>query len=263
LSVPRYDFNWQHTYRFAEPLAIPRGTKLHCIAHWDNSERNPANPDPKKTVKFGPQSWDEMMVGQLEYIVPVGQRQDNPARGAQSEEERGHIQGFAKVAAAEAAKLPVAKWKSDPDPDKTAIARIAGQAMLVIPDKMLSEAALGKIGKEVMIVGQLWLKGMAPAIDGKASTPDSFQEVLVPIGQDRHLALDLCMLGVRRNADDWQLVILARDRELLAVPLKKAVGKKGLPIELDAKQVKGRASQVTVHLLGQYQATLPVIISGP
>lgn len=69
LSVPRYDFAWQSVYRFAEPPLIPRGAKLHLIAHWDNSKNNPANPDPNSEVRFGLQTWEEMMNGWLDYVV--------------------------------------------------------------------------------------------------------------------------------------------------------------------------------------------------
>lgn len=63
LDVPRYDFNWQITYELEEPKRLPKGTTLKCTAHFDNSENNPANPDPTDTVKFGPQTWHEMMIG--------------------------------------------------------------------------------------------------------------------------------------------------------------------------------------------------------
>lgn len=68
LSVPRWDFNWQNVYRFREPLKLPKGAKLHAVAHWDNSANNPLNPDAKKSVRFGLQTWDEMMVGFVAYV---------------------------------------------------------------------------------------------------------------------------------------------------------------------------------------------------
>jgi thiol-disulfide isomerase/thioredoxin len=68
LSVPRWDFNWQNVYRFQEPLKLPKGAKLHSVAHWDNSPNNPLNPDPSKGVRFGLQTWDEMMVGFVAYV---------------------------------------------------------------------------------------------------------------------------------------------------------------------------------------------------
>ena len=61
LSVPRYSFNWQVVYYLAKPLKLPEGTKVEITAHWDNSANNPLNPDPSKTVKWGNQSWDEML----------------------------------------------------------------------------------------------------------------------------------------------------------------------------------------------------------
>lgn len=68
LSVPNYDFNWQHRYRFAQPVSLPAGTTLECVAHFDNSADNPANPDPTKAVRWGDQTWEEMMIGWYGYI---------------------------------------------------------------------------------------------------------------------------------------------------------------------------------------------------
>jgi peroxiredoxin len=63
LSVPQFDFNWQNTYRLSEPVEVPKGSTLHCVAHFDNSKDNPANPNPKKIVRWGDQTWEEMMIG--------------------------------------------------------------------------------------------------------------------------------------------------------------------------------------------------------
>lgn len=63
LDVPKYDFNWQLRYEFAEPKLIPKGTVVRCTAGFDNSEDNPNNPDATRTVGWGQQSWDEMMIG--------------------------------------------------------------------------------------------------------------------------------------------------------------------------------------------------------
>jgi peroxiredoxin len=67
LDVPRYDFNWQLNYELREPIDVPAGAVMHCTAWYDNSARNPANPDPTATVGFGEQTWDEMMIGYVEY----------------------------------------------------------------------------------------------------------------------------------------------------------------------------------------------------
>ena len=71
LDIPRYDFNWQLRYDFKEPKTFPKGSTLRLTAVFDNSTGNRANPDPSKTVKWGQQTYDEMMVGYLEYVVPV------------------------------------------------------------------------------------------------------------------------------------------------------------------------------------------------
>ncbi len=63
LDVPKYDFNWQLKYTLAEPRWLEKGTKIYCTAVYDNSEDNLVNPDPTKTVHWGDQSWDEMMIG--------------------------------------------------------------------------------------------------------------------------------------------------------------------------------------------------------
>ena len=69
LSVPDYDFNWQSVYRLAEPLRVPKGTKLTWTGWWDNSADNPRNPDPTKEVRWGLQTWDEMQNGWMELVV--------------------------------------------------------------------------------------------------------------------------------------------------------------------------------------------------
>jgi hypothetical protein len=70
LDIPRYDFNWQLLYRLAEPLTLSAGDTLVFTAWFDNSAGNPANPDPTKTVRWGPQTFDEMHLGYVEYYVP-------------------------------------------------------------------------------------------------------------------------------------------------------------------------------------------------
>jgi hypothetical protein len=63
LRVPRYDFNWQLSYEPASPIVLPKGSRIECTAWYDNSPNNPHNPDPKSEVRYGDQSWEEMMFG--------------------------------------------------------------------------------------------------------------------------------------------------------------------------------------------------------
>jgi hypothetical protein len=74
MSVSDYDFGWQTQYMLAEPIFIPKGTRIDCLAEWDNSANNPRNPDPTVSVRNGEQSFDEMMIGFVDYIVADGLR---------------------------------------------------------------------------------------------------------------------------------------------------------------------------------------------
>jgi hypothetical protein len=74
LKVPKYDFNWQLTYVLKEPIALPKGTRLDCLAHFDNSTKNRYNPDPTKEVRWGDQTWEEMMIGWFGFTRDAEQR---------------------------------------------------------------------------------------------------------------------------------------------------------------------------------------------
>jgi len=74
LNMPKYDFNWQLTYELKKPLFLPRGSRLDCVAHFDNSTKNKFNPDATKEVSWGPQTWEEMMIGwytTVRYLNPA------------------------------------------------------------------------------------------------------------------------------------------------------------------------------------------------
>lgn len=69
LRVPKYDFNWQLSYFVKQPIAVPKGSRIECTAHHDNSAGNKFNPDPSITVRWGDQTWEEMMIGWIDYTV--------------------------------------------------------------------------------------------------------------------------------------------------------------------------------------------------
>ena len=71
LSVPKYDFNWQISYELKTPKVLPKGTIVEVIAHYDNSAANKFNPDPSKDVKWGDQTFEEMMIGFWSTVIPV------------------------------------------------------------------------------------------------------------------------------------------------------------------------------------------------
>lgn len=69
LNVPQYDFSWQTVYYFKEPKAIPKGSKIMVTGYFDNSTKNKYNPDPTKAVRYGEPTYDEMMIGWMDYTV--------------------------------------------------------------------------------------------------------------------------------------------------------------------------------------------------
>jgi hypothetical protein len=73
LSVPKYDFAWQSYYMLKEPVRAPKGTRIDCTAYFDNSDKNKHNPDPTKEVKWGDQTWEEMMIGWMSYSLDKSQ----------------------------------------------------------------------------------------------------------------------------------------------------------------------------------------------
>lgn len=95
LSVPNYDFNWQHTYVFNDPLPLSRLDSLHFEATFDNSEQNPFNPDPKQSVTWGDQTWEEMAVAFFEISEPrrvpgtkAGRSADAPAQDTAERQQK-------------------------------------------------------------------------------------------------------------------------------------------------------------------------------
>jgi Copper type II ascorbate-dependent monooxygenase, C-terminal domain len=79
LNVPNYSFSWQTVYQFKKPLAIAKGTRLVVTAHFDNSTKNRYNPDATKTVRFGEPTYDEMMIGWINYTVDSQHLRDETA----------------------------------------------------------------------------------------------------------------------------------------------------------------------------------------
>ena len=71
-SVPHYSFNWKTRYEFKEPVAAPKGTRVECLAHFDNSAKNLNNPNPANLVYWGDQTWQEMMIGFVDYALAEG-----------------------------------------------------------------------------------------------------------------------------------------------------------------------------------------------
>ena len=84
LDVPRYDFNWQTAYYLKKPRTMPAGARLHAIAHFDNSEANLNNPDPTQTVRWGDQTYEEMMIGYFDIAYSRNKEQEKAGAGVRA-----------------------------------------------------------------------------------------------------------------------------------------------------------------------------------
>ncbi len=112
LDVPHYDFGWQTNYRLAEPKFMPRGTRMDCYAKFDNSDDNLNNPDPSTSVRFGDQTWEEMMIGFFEQ-APADEDRTDPNRKYQP------------LTRLERFNVIMAATKGEPDENVKAIAYMA------------------------------------------------------------------------------------------------------------------------------------------
>jgi len=96
LDVPRYDFNWQTNYRLAEPITLPAGFQVECEASFDNSPENPFNPDPTAAVRWGDQSFQEMMIAFFEIAAPVGSLNRESGGRGPTDGQRGEAKALAQ-----------------------------------------------------------------------------------------------------------------------------------------------------------------------
>jgi hypothetical protein len=79
LNVPNYSFSWQTVYYLKRPMAIPKGTKLMVTGYFDNSSKNKYNPDATKAVRFGEPTYDDMMIGWIDYTADRERPTPDPA----------------------------------------------------------------------------------------------------------------------------------------------------------------------------------------
>lgn len=147
---------------------------------------------------------------------------------------------------------------TDPDVKRPVAVRADERGGMVLPETKLSAETVVKAGKEVVPVGQLWLRRVVPVCDGQPAKLEKLHTVTVGNG-DRSAAVILCALGVRKNAEGkLELLVYGKDKEpLLAAPLKPITTPQENPIELSSEpQADGAA--VTLRVVGKYEATFSV-----
>ncbi len=87
-NVPNYDFNWQIVYYAKKPVAIPKGTKIVVTTVWDNSTKNKFNPDPKKDIRWGDPTYEEMTIGWIDYTVDAKSLKSPTSAGSSGEGQK-------------------------------------------------------------------------------------------------------------------------------------------------------------------------------
>jgi hypothetical protein len=167
---------------------------------------------------------------------------------------------FAKPCVERAAELTDLPLKTEVDADKPCAVRGEGGGAMVIPDKQLSADRLKKVGKDIVPVGQLWLRKWTPVRDGKPVPDDQLRIVTVRL-DDKDRPMPLLLIGVRQKekTDALELVLYAREAEpLLVLPLQAADASDELPVELEWKRGDKDADSLTIILLGKHRAVLPI-----
>jgi hypothetical protein len=167
---------------------------------------------------------------------------------------------FARPCVERAAQLTDLPLKAEVDADKPCAVRGEGGGAMAIPDKSLTADRLAKVGKEVVPVGQLWLRKWTPVRDGKPVPDDQLRIVTVRL-DDKDRPMPLLLLGVRAKGDKGDLELLAYTNEgepLLALPLTKVEAGEDLPVELEWRRGDKVADSLTITLLGRRQAVLKI-----
>jgi hypothetical protein len=161
------------------------------------------------------------------------------------------------------AKVPDLQLQLEPDAAKPHGMKHENVGAMVIPAKSLSEKAVQNAGKDVIPLGQFWLRNLTVLFKDQPVASEKLRMVKVTIDDQDHL-LPLFMLGVRKKADSTlELVVYAKDKEpLLTVPLKKVESKQELPIELEGKAENDRGT-LTFNILGKYQCQLSLAKQEP
>ena len=148
---------------------------------------------------------------------------------------------------------------TDPDVKRPVALHEGERGGLVMPECKLSLEALAKADKEVVPVGQLWLRGVTPQVAGQSPKPESLLSVTVGVG-DKSASVLLCALGVRKDANGrLELLIYGKGKEpVLRVPLQAIAKPQDNPIELSGEP-DGNGAQVTLRILGKHEARFAVV----
>lgn len=168
-------------------------------------------------------------------------------------------QAYARLCAPQAATLLDLPLSMEVDTEKPCAVRGEGGGAMIIPAKGLSADRLAKAGKEVVPLGQLWLRKWTVVASGKPVSDDRLRIVTVKV-EDKDRPMPLFLLGVQPSEKGRDLVLYAANPEpLFALPLKGIEGGEEIPLVLEWKRgEQNQPDSLTLWILGKYQAELPI-----
>jgi hypothetical protein len=144
------------------------------------------------------------------------------------------------------------------DPLKALAVRGEGGGAMVIPDKELNAEKLAKLGKEVVPVGQLWLRKWTPVVEGRPVPADRNRIVTVKL-DEKDRPMPVLLMGMRKAEAGRELLLYAKDADpLLVLPLTAVEFVQEIPIELEWERGEKFIDRLTVTILGRYRAVVPV-----
>ena len=151
-----------------------------------------------------------------------------------------------------------AQVKIAPDADKADALRAGDVGILVMPDKKLAAEALEKAGADYVAVGHLYFKGLAPVKDGSVTANDKLRFLSFD-DKGNTIRIPLCLLGARKHDGQLELAVFGNDKTpLLHVPLRKSDRSGSVPIEISGEKRGEDAGELTLNVLGKYEAKLIV-----
>jgi len=166
-----------------------------------------------------------------------------------------------KVAETAIADAPL---KIDVDVDKPCVLKADKGGLMIIPDKQLSAEKLAGPAQGIVPIGQLWSLHLSLATNGKAIDTDKMRLVTVTDG-DKQRELEVYFLSATKNdRGDLELAVFGKNKEsLFRVPIAKnsatTSSAQKVPIELSGRKNDDDSGTLTLHLLDQYSADLPVV----
>jgi hypothetical protein len=166
---------------------------------------------------------------------------------------------YAKVCVKQLGSLDDAQIEMDVDVEKPCAVRGEGGGAMAIPDKKLTKEKLAKAGKDVVPVGQVWLRKWTVVVAGKPVPNDKLRVVTIKV-DDKDRPMPLLFVGVRKKEKiHLELVVYAKDsKPLLTLPLKRVDFIQDLPVEMEWQRGEKDTDSLTLTVLGKYQSVLPV-----